>query len=84
VAFDPNIATVTLVPVTGDPAGVGVGWFDVGSRDPDVAVTVPAVIAVVPGPTGMLAGYGGNDFVRSLRGRADANDDLGLCNACNK
>jgi hypothetical protein len=84
VTFDPNIAATPVVPVTGDPVGVGVGWFGVVSGDPNVAVAVPAVIAVVPGPTGMLAGYGGNDFVRSLRRRADANDDLGLCNACNK
>ena len=84
MTFDPNIATVALVPVTGDPVGVGVGWFGVVSVDPDVVVAVPAVIAVVPGPTRVLVWWGGNDFNGARRRRSDANNDLSLCNACNK
>jgi hypothetical protein len=84
VTFDPDVAAMALVPVTGDPVGVGVGWFDVGSGDPDVAVTVPAMVAIVPGPARVFVRRDGDNFDWTRRGRADSDDDLGLCNACNK
>jgi hypothetical protein len=81
VAFDPNVAAIVMGPVTVDPDGVGVGWFHVGSGDPDVGVAVPAVIASVPGPIGVLMGWGRNVLDRTGRW-ADPDDDLGLCNTC--
>jgi len=83
VAFYPDVAASSMIPVALDPVGMSVGWFNVGSWDPDVSVAIPPVIAVVPGPAGVLVGYRGDDFVRSLRG-SDTNNDLGLCNACSK
>jgi hypothetical protein len=84
VAFDPDIAATSMIPVTLDPAGVGVGGLGIVSRNPDVAVAVPAVIAVMPGPAWVLAWHGWNDFNGARWGWSDANNDLGLCNACNK
>ena len=37
VTFYPDVAVAVMVPVAGDPAGMGMGWFHVGSGDPDVA-----------------------------------------------
>jgi hypothetical protein len=83
VAFNPDVAAAPVVPVTVDPAGVGVGWFHVGSGNPDVAIAVPAVVAGVPGPVGVFVWRTRNDFMWPLGG-TDTDDDLGLCNACNK
>jgi hypothetical protein len=81
VALYPDITTTPMVPMTVDPVGVGVGWFDIGSRNPDVTIAVPAVITCVPCPVGVLMWRGRHDFMRSLRG-ADTDYDLGLGNAC--
>jgi hypothetical protein len=81
VAFDPDVAFAVVVPVAVDPVGVGVGWFHVGSGNPNIPVTVPAVVAGVPGPVWVLVRWGRN--VLDGTGRwADPDDDLGLCNAC--
>jgi hypothetical protein len=84
VTFDPDVAAVALVPVTADPVGVGVGWLGVVSGDPDVAVAVPAMVAIVPGPARVFAGCDGDYFDWTRRGRADSDDDLGLRNTRNK
>jgi hypothetical protein len=84
VTFDPDVAAVVLVPVTGDPVGVGVGRFDVGSGDPDVAVAVPTMVAIVPGPARVFVRGDRDHFDWTRRGRTDSDHDLGLCNACNK
>jgi hypothetical protein len=81
VTFAPDIAVAVVVPVAIYPLCVSVGWFHVGSGNPDVAVAVPAVIAGVPGPVGMFVRRRGNNFMGSFR-RTDANDNLGSCNAC--
>jgi hypothetical protein len=83
VTFYPDVASFMVIPVSGDPTGVGVGWFDVRSGDPDVTVAVPAVIAFVPGPVGVLVGRGRHNLVGTFRW-TDANYDLGLCDACNQ
>jgi hypothetical protein len=83
MAFDPDIATAMVVPVAIDPARVGVRWFDVVSGNPDVAITVPTMVAGVPCPAGMLVGRGRDNFMGPFR-RTDADDDLGLCYACHK
>jgi hypothetical protein len=83
VTFYPDVAAAVVVPVSGDPTGVVVGWFDVGSGDPDVAVAVPAVIAFVPGPFKVLVGWGWHNLMGAFRW-TDANYNLGLCDACSK
>jgi hypothetical protein len=82
VAFHPYITVATMIPMTIDPAGVGVGWFHIVSGDPDVCVVVPAVIAGVPGPVGVFVRWWRHDFDRTRWWRADADYDLGLGNAC--
>jgi hypothetical protein len=83
VAFDPDVTFAVMVPVPVHPTSVGVGWFHVGSGNPDVGAAVPAVVAGVPGPIGVLVGWGRNVLDRTC-GWADPDDDLGLCNACGK
>jgi hypothetical protein len=83
VAFDPDPATVMVGPVTFIPSGVRMGWFYVGSGNPDVAVAVPAVVASVPGPFTMLGWRRRNDFMGTLRW-TDADNDLGLGDACSE
>jgi hypothetical protein len=83
VAFYPDVAFTVVVPVAIDPVSMGVRWFDVGSGNPDVAIAVPAMIATVPRPVGMLVGWRGDDFVRAL-GWTDADDYLGLGDACSE
>jgi len=63
---------------------MGIGGLSVVSGDPDVSVTIPAVIAVMPGPTGVLVWGWGDDFDWTRRGRANPDDNLGLCDARNK
>jgi hypothetical protein len=84
VTFNPDVAAAALIPMAANPMGVGVGWLDIVSGNPHVTVAVPTVIAVVPGPAWVLVGWGRDYFNAMRRGRADTDDNLGLCNACNK
>jgi hypothetical protein len=84
VAFHPDVAAATAGPVTVDPAGVGMWGLGVISGDPDVAVTVPAVIATVPGPVAMCWGWWRDRFYGTGWGWAYANDYLGLSDACSE
>jgi hypothetical protein len=83
VAFYPDIAVMTVIPVAGDPACVGVrrGLIDAGN--PYVAVAVPAVVAVMPGPVRVLVGWSRDYLVDRWR-RTDANYDLSLSDACSE
>jgi hypothetical protein len=81
VTFDPDVAVAVVVPVAIDPAGMGVGWLNVGSRNPDVAITVPPMVAGVPRIVGVLVGRGRDVFNGAGR-RTDADYDLGLCDTC--
>jgi hypothetical protein len=83
VAFAPYITVAMVVPVAVDPASVGVGWGDIGTGDPDVAVSVVTVIAGMPSPVGMLVGWRRNTL-HGARRRTDTDYDLGLCDACGK
>jgi hypothetical protein len=82
VSFNPDVALTMVVPVTGDPAGVGMRRFHVGPGNPDVCVAVPAMIALVPGPAGVLVGRRRNNLDGARWGWADADDDLRLGDAC--
>ena len=81
MSFDPDVAAVMVVPVAVDPVGMGVWWFHIVPGNPDVPFAIPAVVACVPCPVGVLMWRGRDDFVRTRR-RSDTDDDLGLGNAC--
>jgi hypothetical protein len=81
VAFYPDIATAAMVPVPFGPTSMGMGRFDVGPGNPDVAIAVPTVVAGVPCPVRMFVRRRRHDLVWALRW-GDADYDLGLCNAC--
>jgi hypothetical protein len=83
VALDPNISVVAMVPVAGYPVGMGVGWGFVGAGNPDVAVAVPAVIACMPGPVGVLVGRRRDALMNRGRG-TNANYNLGLGDTCSE
>jgi hypothetical protein len=76
VAFDPDVATATVGPVAIHPMGAAMGRFGIKAGMPYIGVSIPDVIAGVPGPVTMLRGRGRNDFDGTRWGRTDANDDL--------
>jgi hypothetical protein len=49
----------------------------VGSGNPDISVTIPTVIARVPGPVTVLGRRRRNDFNGTRRWWADTNNHLG-------
>jgi hypothetical protein len=81
VAFAPDVAVAAMDPAALDPVRVRVRRPFVDSRDPDVAGSVPAMVAGVPGPVTVLRRRGGNDFDGTWRRWADADDDLGTGHA---
>jgi hypothetical protein len=81
VTFNPDVAATPVIPVAVDPARVGVGWFNVVSGNPDISIAVPAVVACVPCPVGVLMWWWRYDFVRSFGG-TDTDNDLSLSHAC--
>jgi hypothetical protein len=82
MAFDPDVATATVIPVAFDPVSMWVGGLLIASGDPDVTLAIPAVIAVMPGPITVLGWGWGNDFDGARWRRADADDDLGAGRKC--
>jgi hypothetical protein len=53
VAFDEDPAIAPLLPAMGNPGRAGMRGADPVAVDPDVAVAIPAVIAVDPDPAFM-------------------------------
>jgi len=84
MAFDPNVAAMVVVPVTANPVSVLVGRLDVVAGDPDVSVTVPTVIAVMPGPTWVLVWWGWDDFYGVRWGWSNADNNLGSGGKCGR
>jgi hypothetical protein len=66
----------TMRPVAFNPVGVGMGWLNVASGNPYISVAVPAVIAGVPGPVTVLRRGRRDNFYRTRRWWADADDNL--------
>jgi hypothetical protein len=81
MAFHPDVAVAVVVPVAIHPLGMRVGRLDVSSGNPDIGVTVPAMIAGVPCPIRMLMGWG-RDMFDGTRRRTDTDDDLSLGDTC--
>jgi hypothetical protein len=82
-AVDPDIAAALVYPAAVDPDGSVTGRGSIGTRDPDVAGTVPAMVAMAPGPIGMSVGARRNDFAWRYRW-PDPDDDLGIGDTCGK
>jgi hypothetical protein len=58
VAFDPVVAAVLVSPVSVDPDGMTARRLNIVAGNPDIAGTVPAVVAVDPNPAFMRDGAG--------------------------
>jgi hypothetical protein len=54
VAFDPDVLSTATVPVSGDPARVGMRRLGIVAGDPDIVIALPAVVAGVPVPVAMF------------------------------
>ncbi len=74
--FDPYIAPVAMDPAAFNPACVGMRGLLVGARNPDIVRAIPAMIAGMPGPVGMIMRYWRYYFNGTWRGRTNANDNL--------
>jgi hypothetical protein len=83
MTFGPDIAFTSAVPMTVDPAGVWMRRLLIDTGNPDVAVTVPTMIATMPGPIAMLGWRWWNNFMRTFRW-SNTNDNLGLGNTCDE
>jgi hypothetical protein len=77
VTIVPDVATALMNPLASNPDGVAMGWLDIGSGDPDVAISVPAMVALMPGPVGVFARRWRHALDDVGRG-TDANDDLSV------
>ena len=73
VAFYQDPATVPLFPVMSHPHGTGPRRMSPIATDPNIAVAIPAVVAVDPDPSGMRWMF--VDF-NDRRGRRHANNNL--------
>jgi hypothetical protein len=45
-----------MMPAAVNPDSMGTGWLDPVARDPDMGVSIPAVVATDPDPAGMRTG----------------------------
>jgi hypothetical protein len=81
VPFNPDVAIVMVVPVTVDPAGVGMRRPLINAWNPNILIAVPAVVACVPGIVWVFVGRWWNNLARPFR-RADAYYDLCVCDSC--
>ena len=73
MAFYEDPATVALSPVCGHPLCVRMGRDNVAARDPDVAVTVPAMVPAGPDISFMRRR---SRVLDNDRGRSNADNNL--------
>ena len=73
VTFNQDPAAIALLPVMGNPHGAGVRRMNPISSHPNVAVAIPAVIAIMPNPAGMRRVV---VFLNDGRRRRNTNDYL--------
>jgi len=76
VAFDQNPAAVAVFPVMGDPDGVLMWRMRPMASDPDIMVSIPAMVAIVPHPPGMRRMF---MMLNDWRRRSNADDNLSDC-----
>jgi hypothetical protein len=76
VAGVPDVATALLAPLSGDPNGPAMRRTHVSSGNPNVAVSIPAVVAGNPDPVAVYGRGLWDDFDGARRRRADADNDL--------
>jgi hypothetical protein len=72
----PNVAAALLAPFALYPYCTGMRRAAIDTGHPDVAVSIPAVVAGDPHIP--LVRWGGNDFDWARRRRADAHNDLSI------
>ena len=78
MAFDPDVFSATMIPATGNPAGVRVRRLNIGARDPHILPSIPTMIASVPSPVAMLGRWWRDNFtVRRGRTNGDVNLSVG-------
>jgi hypothetical protein len=73
VAFDEDPAFVAMDPAMGNPVSMGMGWALPATGNPDVAIAVPAVVAIDPDE--FAAGGDGARF-NDGGGWSDTDNDL--------
>jgi hypothetical protein len=71
-----------MVPTAIDPSCMRARRLHIGSRNPHIASSIPAVIAGMPGPVGMFMGRWRNSFNWTRRRWSNTDDDLGARNTC--
>jgi hypothetical protein len=76
VSFHPDIAATAMCPVAFDPARMRMWRFFIPSRNPNVCVSIPALIAGMPGPVAMLRRWGRNYLALMVGWRPDTDHEL--------
>ena len=72
----PDVASALGTPLAFNPNSAAMGRAAVATGNPDVAVTVPTVIAGDPDPVAVNGWGRGDDFYGARRRRANADHDL--------
>jgi hypothetical protein len=75
----PDVAAAFFAPLAFNPHGSVMGWVGVVAVNPNVAVTVPAMISGDPDPA--LVWRGWDDFDGAWWGRANPHDNLSIRSA---
>jgi hypothetical protein len=81
VPFVPNVTAAFAAPLTRDPDCARMWGTLVAATYPDIAMTIPAMVAWHPNPIAVRARRSRNDFDRTGWGRPNADNDLGVRNA---
>jgi hypothetical protein len=76
VSFVPDVTAALAAPLTLHPNRATTRGTLVVAADPDVTMTVPAVIAADPDPIAVLVGHNRDDFDRTRWRRSDADNNL--------
>jgi len=82
VASVPNVAAALLAPLSFHPDSAVMRWAAIDTGHPDIAMSVPAVVAGNPHVTFVWRGR--NDFDWARRRRADAHNNLSIGRANGK
>jgi hypothetical protein len=75
VSFSPDITAATAIPVTRYPASAAMWRLLIATRNPDVALSIPTVVAVMPCPVAMPRRWR-RDALAYRRRRPNTDDKL--------